>query len=92
MFLFLSYSFGIKTMIKISSYTPVDPSKTIPDSRPKWAKSIPVFRAKRRKHPTHWGDTYLYGLYKGIPPGMLQNKDSETVFVGRAGAERYIHS
>ena len=27
-------------MIKISSYTPVDPSKTIPDSRPKWEKSL----------------------------------------------------
>ena len=96
MFLFLSYSFGIKTMIKISSFTPVDPSKTIPNSRPEWAKSITVFRPKRRKNPGHLGGTYLYGLYKGIPPPplpqVLQNKDSETVVVGRLGAERYKHS
>ena len=51
-FLFLSYSFGIETIN--SSYTPVVPSKTIPDSRPKWAKSIPVFKPKRRKDPNYW--------------------------------------
>ena len=33
------------------------PSKTIPDSRPKW-----------RKNPTRWRGTYLHGLYKGVPP------------------------
>ena len=33
---------------QIRSYTPVVPSKTIPDSRPKWAKYITVFRPKRR--------------------------------------------
>ena len=43
--------------------------KTIPNPRPKWAKSIPVFRPKRRKNPTLWGGTYLYGLYKGVPHG-----------------------
>ena len=46
----------------------VIPSKTIPaDSRPKWAKCIPVFRRKRRKNPTRWGSTYLYSLHKGVP-------------------------
>ena len=49
-------------------YTPAAPSKTIPNSRPKWAKRIPVFRPKRRKNPTRWGGTYLYSLYKGVPP------------------------
>ena len=39
----------------IRSYTPVVFSKTIPDSRPKWAKCISVFRPKRRKNPTRWG-------------------------------------
>ena len=29
-------------------------------------KSIPVFRPKRRKNPTLWGGTYLYGLYRGV--------------------------
>ena len=57
----------------------VVPSKTIPDSRPKWVKCIPVFRLKRRKNLTRWGGTYLYihryfiylesyGLYKGVHP------------------------
>ena len=46
---------------------------TIPDSRPKWAKSIPVFRPKRRKNPTLWGGTHLYGLYKEVfPRGKYQ--------------------
>ena len=56
-FLFLSYSFGIET---INTFIhSVVPSKTIPDSRPKWAKCVPVFRPKRRKNPTRWGGTYL---------------------------------
>ena len=64
-FLFLAYSFGIET---INTFThSVVPSKTIPDSRPIWAKCIPVFRPKRRKTPTRWGGIYLYGLYKGVP-------------------------
>ena len=46
----------------------VVPSKTIPDSRPKWAKRIPIFRPKRRKNPTRWGGIYLCSLYKGVPP------------------------
>ena len=57
----------------------VVPSKTIPDSRPKWAKCIPVFRPKWCKNLTRWGGTYLYihryfiylesyGLYKGVHP------------------------
>ena len=36
----------------IRSYTLVVPSKTIPDSGQKWAKSIHVFRPQRRKNPT----------------------------------------
>ena len=34
------------------------------------ATCIPVFRPKRRKNLTRWGGTYLYGLYKGVPPGQ----------------------
>ena len=57
-----TYSFGIET------YTPIVPSKTIPDFRPKWAKFIPVFRPKGAK--TLPFGTYLYDLYKGYsPPG-----------------------
>ena len=52
----------------IRSYTPVVPSKTIPNFRPKGAKCIHVFRPKRHKNPTRWGGTYLFRLYKGVPP------------------------
>ena len=46
-FLFLSYSSGIET---ISTFIhSVVLSKTIPDSRPTWAKRIPVFGPKRAK-------------------------------------------
>ena len=65
-FLFLAYSFGIVTVNTFIHS--VVPSKTIPDSRPIWAKCIPVFRPKRRKTPPRRGGTYLYGLYKGVPP------------------------
>ena len=75
--LFLSYSFGIETINTFIHSVVL--SKTIPDSRPKWAKCIPVFRPKRRKNLTRWGGTYLYihtyfiylesyGLCKGLHP------------------------
>ena len=38
-FLFLSFSIGVK---RIRLYTPVVRSKTVPDSRPKWVKSVSV--------------------------------------------------
>ena len=44
-------------------YAPVVPSKTIPDSRPKWVK---CFQTKKAQKPFPWGNTYLYGLYKGV--------------------------
>ena len=63
---FLFYLFGIERQMR--SYTHIAPSKAIPDSRPKWAKCIFFFKPKRRKTPTRWGGTYLYSLYKGVPP------------------------
>ena len=53
---------------KLRSYTSVVPSKTIPDSRPKWAKCIPVFRPKRRKNPTRWGGTYVAYIRESPSP------------------------
>ena len=48
------------------------------DSRPKWAKSIPVYR----KNPTLWGGTYLYGLYKGVlPRGWVYGLSIHKIFV-----------
>ena len=64
-FLFLSYSFGIETIDTFIHS--VVPSKTLPDSRPKWITSISVFRPKRCENYTLWGGTELYGLYKGEP-------------------------
>ena len=53
---------------KLRSYTSVVPSKTIPDSRPKWVKCIFVFRPKRRKNPTRWGGTYVAYIRESPPP------------------------
>ena len=65
-FLFLAYSFGVET---INTFIlSVVPSKTIPDSRPKRAKCIPVFRPKQRKNSIRWGGTYLYSLFMGVLP------------------------
>ena len=47
-------------------HTSVVSSKNIPDSRPKWAKCIPVFRSKRRKNLPRWG-----GTHHGVPPPPL---------------------
>ena len=74
-FSFFPYSFGIET-INTFIHSVVS-SKTIPDSRPEWAKCIPVFRPKRRKNPTRWGGTYLYGLYKGVPPPPRETSSSK---------------
>ena len=74
-FLFLAYSFGIET-INTCIHSLV-PWKTIPDSRPKWSKCITVFRPKRLKNPTRWGDTYLYGLYKGVPPPLRERHNKQ---------------
>ena len=57
-----TYSFGIET------YTPIVPSKTIPDFRPKWAKFIPVFRPKGAK-TLPFGAAHTYMAYiRGTPP------------------------
>jgi len=42
--------------------------QTSPYFRPKWAKPIPYFRPKRLKNHTLQHHTYLYSLYKGVPP------------------------
>ena len=76
-FLFLSLT-HLESKRQIRSFTPIVPSKTIPDSRPKWAKCILVFRPTRRKNPTRWGGTYLYGLHKGVPPGHFQRGMGQT--------------
>ena len=68
-FFFLSYSFGIetiKTFIQSGSFL-----KNHTRLQTKMGKAyLPVFRPKRHKNPTRWGDTctHLCSLYKGVPP------------------------
>ena len=100
--LFLSYSFGIKT-IKMFIYSRSSLENPTRFQTPEWAKCQPVFRPKRRKNPTQWGGTYLYGVYKGVPPPaprekhndlLIQRNDVEnfhnTIFLGRCN-KRLIH-
>ena len=49
------------------------PSKTISDSRPKWARSVPVFRPKQRKNDTLWSGTYLCGVCKEVSQWTLNS-------------------
>ena len=63
----LSYSFGIET---INTFIhSVVPSKTIPDSRPKWAKSIPVSDQNGAKSlPDGTSHTYMTYMKEYPPP------------------------
>ena len=88
-FLFLSHSFGFET---INTFINSEvPWKTIPYSKRKWAKCVPVFRPKRRKNPTRWGGTYLYGLYKGVPspPGFEPSPDFSLLGLPSKISEKY---
>ena len=96
-FEFVYFSFFLSHLVlkqEIRSHTPVVPLDTIPDSIPKWSKSISVFRPKRRKNHTLWGGTYLYGLYRGLRPPrptnylcnsgrfLLQGKEGQISIIG----------
>ena len=71
---FVSIHFGTE-ITNTFIHIPVIPSKTIPDSRPKWAKCRPVFRPKRLKYIYILrGGTYLYGLHKGAPPRDIYSR------------------
>ena len=71
-FLFLSYSFGIRNNKYLHTLRSSLENHT--RSRPEWAKCQPVFRPKRPKNPTRWGGTYLRRLRKGVsPPGVMDS-------------------
>ena len=63
-FLFLSYSFGIET-INTFIHSRVVLSKTMPDSKPRWVKYIPVFRKKKKNgaKPLPGGAAHTYKAY-----------------------------
>ena len=74
-FLFLSYSLGIET-INTFIHTVV-PSKTIRDSRPKWAKCIPVSDQNGAKTlPDREAHTYI-AYMREYPPSPPSGKISK---------------
>ena len=79
-FLFLSYSFGIET---INTFIhSVVPSKTIPDSRPKWAKSIPVSDQNGAKSlPDGTSHTYMTYMKEYPPPPPPGQEISSKIWI-----------
>ena len=53
------------------------------------AKSILVFRLKRRENPTLCGGTYQYGLHRGIPPRVMIKQLNEKYFQRYAMIEQW---
>ena len=64
--------------------------ETIPDSRPKRAKSIPFSDQKRRKDPTLWGGRYLYGLHWEVSPKGLGETSNFTFHPMSINLESWI--
>ena len=85
--LFLSYSFGIKT-IKMFIHSR---SSLENPTRFQTRMCQPVFRPKRPKNPTQWGGTYLYGVYKGVPlpPPPHPGKKHNDLFIQRNDVENF---
>ena len=96
-FLFLSHSFGFET-INTFIHSEV-PSKTIPYSKRKWAKSsnrllakcIPVFRPKRRKTlPNGAAHTYMACIREyPPPPGLEPSPDLSPLGLPSKISEKY---
>ena len=81
-FLFLSQT-HLELKRQIRSYTHIVPSKTILDSRQNWAKFTPVFRSKRPKNHTLWGQWQTYIDYiRAYSPGF-QNPVINKTFISR---------
>ena len=67
-FAYFSFFLTHLELKQISSYTPAVPSKTIPDSRPKWAKSIPfLYQNGAKTLPDGAAHTYI-AYIKEYPP------------------------
>ena len=58
-----SHSFGIETINTFIHSPNISPSKTIPESRPKWAKCIAVFRPNSAQIPYPTGRHIQYMAY-----------------------------
>ena len=89
-FSFFPYSFGIETINTLIH--------SIPNSRPKWAKCMSVSDQNGAKTLSDRGDTYLYGLYKGIPhhplspapPGLKHSAVSITIHICNNKSSVYV--
>ena len=78
---FSLFLFYLDLKRQIRSYTPAVPSKAIPDSRPKWAKSLSVFRLKRHKNnPFGVEQTYMAYVREQPPPGCYHNRGQLTTY------------
>ena len=47
-----------------------------------------VFQTKTAQNLTQWGGTYLYGLYKGVPPESSYSEEAEPLFEAKKFKER----
>ena len=79
--LLVSYSFGIETIISL--YSPVVSSKTIPDPKPKWAKSIPFSDQNDAKTIPFGAAQTCMAYIKEYPPGIKRAS-----LLGDAGVAR----
>ena len=84
-FFFLAYSFGIET---INTFIhSVVPTKTIPNSRPKWAKCIAVFRPKPRKNPARWAANNYMVYIREYLPGLKRDENLATSSLSKQVAQ-----
>ena len=49
-----------------------------------------VFQTKTAQNLTQWGGTYLYGLYKGVPPRIILLRRSRTFYLRRRNSKSGI--
>ena len=68
-FSFSTIHLELKRQIRL--YAPVVPLKTMPDLRPQWSKSIPVFRPKQLKNSMKTDQFPFYLAVNNLQPSSL---------------------
>jgi len=78
-FLFRSYSFGTKTINTFIRSRSCLENPTLLQT--KMGKVCTRFQTKKAQNWPHtlWGDTYLYSLYKGVPPRVLPQFSGKSI-------------
>ena len=88
-FLFLSYSFGIKV---INTFIYSRSSLENPTLfQTKMSKVFCILRPRHCKNPTWWGSTYLYSLCKGVPPPLGGRGEGGLVGWGQLSWQASLH-